>query len=188
MSAGKTATSSYRCPHTACTALGKELCAHYGGEEILGKHALYHDFLAQAQREERSYLSFACVRNPLDLAVTLYAKFKTNHNDQFDDPRKWKRNGGWINDRTLELFRLVHEENLSFAKYLSAVYKLPYDNRYSLSLEQVDVVIRYERLEADFATLLARLGLGLARPLPRFNETAEKAHYLSYYGHAGGAP
>ena len=167
--------------HTACSALGRELCALYGGEKILTKHALYDKFLASANQEERKYLSFACLRNPLDVAVTIYVKFKTNHNSQFDDPRFWKRNGGWINDRTLQLFWLVRDKNLSFPKYLRMAYQFPFDNSFSQSLEQVDVVLRYERLEADFAAVLARLGLEQVRPVPVFNATREKAHYLSYY-------
>ena len=62
--------------HTASSAISRELRVNYGGEPILRKLARYHEFLKAASAEEKNYFVFSGIRNPLDVAVTIYIKVR----------------------------------------------------------------------------------------------------------------
>ena len=168
-------------PHTGSTAISRELRTHYGGEDILRKHFYWEDFLRQAKPEERTYFTFSGIRNPLDEAVSVYLKYKANHNDHFTDPRERAENGGWVTPAHLERFRFVHQEGAGFPAYLRRYYRLPYDNWSSLSHRRMHYVLRFERLQEGFAEVLRRLGIAPVRPLPVVNRTDAKQGFLSYY-------
>lgn len=168
-------------PHTASTAISHELCEKYDGVEILHKHAHYHEFLEVATREERNYFVFAGIRNPLDVAVTLYFKKKTNHQGFFTNPIYWRKHGGHVSRSELEVFHFIQEEEADFPTCFKRFYKLPYDSWGSPSPDDFDFIIHYENLQQDFATVLDRLGIEQVRPLPLINKTEDKGNYLSYY-------
>ena len=71
-------------PHTASTAIRRELLAYYDGSPILHKHATYVDFETTASAMEMEYFAFSGIRNPLDVAVTLYHRSRSSdiHNAQ----------------------------------------------------------------------------------------------------------
>ncbi len=168
-------------PHTASTAISRELVALYDGETILRKHAYYHEFLRVAGEEEKGYFVFSGIRNPLDEAVSIYLKYKNNHRGNYTDPRKLKKQGGHVTEADLERFRFIHERQADFPLYLRRFYRLPYDNWSSLAHHRFDFVIRFERLQEDFAEVLERLGIEQQRPIPLANPTTGKRDFGSYY-------
>jgi hypothetical protein len=169
-------------PHTASTAVGRELCTHYDGKPILRKHARYHEFLRNASADERTYFVFSGIRNPLDEAVSMYLKYKTNHRGNYTNPSKLRRNGGHVTGADLERFHYIRRNNAEFPDYLWHFYRRPYDNWSSLAHHTFNFIIRFERLQDDFARLLQQLGIEQRRPLPTVNPTAEKErHFSAYY-------
>lgn len=168
-------------PHTASSAIAAELCAHYGGRPVLHKHARYHQFLAQASPEERRYFVFSGIRNPLDETVSLYFRYKTDHQRRYSDPANWKRNGGSVSDYTLERYRFVRDHRADFPTYLRHYFRKPYDNWSNLAHRRMGAVIRFERLQEGFAAVLERLGLEPVRPLPVVNRTAERRREFHEY-------
>ena len=164
-------------PHTACTAIQAELREHYDGRTMLDKHATYADFLAVATPAQKRYFVFSGIRNPLDEAVSLYFKYKTDHR------QKYSRG---IRNQTLspvqrEAYGLVAAAEADFARYLRRVYRRPYDNNTLIYHKRMDQIIRFEHLQEDFSLTLARLGLEQVRPLPLINKTEERGTYLDYY-------
>jgi hypothetical protein len=170
-------------PRTASTAISHELREHYGGTSILRKHATYYDFLKVASPAEKNYFVFAGIRNPLDDAVSLYFKYKSDHKQKFtrlvENTRKKQR----LADYAAALkFTFIRSTAADFPAYFKKFYKVPYNTWSDLSHKQFDYVIRFENLQEDFATALALIGIEQARPLPQVNKTGGKARdYISYY-------
>jgi hypothetical protein len=164
-------------PHTACTAIQAELREHYGGRTMLDKHATYAEYLHVATPAQKRYFAFSGIRDPLDEAVSLYFKYKTDHR------KKYSRG---ISSQTISpeqrvAYGLVVEEDADFAHYLRRVYHRPYDNNTLIYHKRMDQVIRFEHLQEDFSRTLERLGLEQVRPLPLVNKTGERGTYLDYY-------
>lgn len=168
--------------HTASTAISKELGENYDGVPILHRHGYYHEFLKVANDKEKEYFVFSCLRNPLDVAVTIYFKFKTNHKGVFTDPKNWKKNGGHLGSLALKRFNFVRNSNVDFPTFFRKFYRLPYDNWSSLAHHRFDFIIRFENLQTDFAKALELIGIEPKGPLPAVNPTGEKrSDFLSYY-------
>lgn len=164
-------------PHTACTAIQAELREHYGGRKVAEKHATWADFMRIATPAQRRYFAFSGIRNPLDEAVSMYFKYKT------DWKSKYSRR---TQDQTLSpaqqaAYELVVAEDADFAHYLRRVYRRAWDNDTLIHHKRMDQVIRFEHLQEDFSRTLARLGLEQVRPLPLVNKTSERGSYLDYY-------
>lgn len=169
-------------PHTGSTAIHAELCEHYGGRPVLTKHARYHEFLAQATAEQRRYFAFSCVRHPMDEAVSLYFRYKTNHAGRYTEPGKLRRNGGTVSDHSVRAYRFIRDHDASFVDFFHYYYRRPYDSWSNLAHARLSFVIRFERLQEDFAAVLERLALPQARPLPQVNRTgARRSEFWSYY-------
>jgi len=169
-------------PYTASTTIHEELCKYYCGEPILWKHAKYHNFLKTATEDEKEYFVFSCIRNPMDLVVSTYLKFKLNHKGKYTDPDKLRKNGGVISERMLKRFYYTQEEGIDFPDYLYRFFKIPYDNWSSLAHHKFDSVIRFERLQKEFAEVLDQIGIQQERQLPVINQTESKViDFLSYY-------
>lgn len=168
-------------PHTASTAISRELRHHYDGQSILRKHAYYHEFLRIASAEERDYFVFSGIRNPLDEVVSMYLKYKSNHRENYTDPRKRKQRGGHVTAKDLRRFRFIHENDADFPTYFMRFYRLSYDNWSSLAHHRFDFIIRFERLQEDFTQLLEKLDIEQQRPLPQANPTAGKADFTTFY-------
>lgn len=169
-------------PRTASTAISRELRTFYEGERILRKHATYYDFLKVATPEEKEYFVFSCIRNPLDHAVSLYFKYKSDHKQQFSTARKLKRRKRLAYLVAAVRFKFVQNRDADFETYFKTFYKIPYNDWSALAHKQFDFVIRYENLQKDFATALELIGIEPVRPLPVVNKTGGKErHFLSYY-------
>lgn len=169
-------------PHTASSAIQKELVEHYDGIRVLHKHATYVEFLRLANAEEKRYFVFSGIRNPLDEAVSLYFKFKNNHSGNYTNPAMFQRNGGFITEADLRAYHFIVDNDAGFGPYLREFYKVPYDNWSALSHADFDYVVRFEHLQEDFAEVLKRIGIPQVRPLPAFNVTeGRSADWLSHY-------
>ncbi len=171
-------------PHTACTAVGRELIENYGGRPILSKHASYRAFRRWAADEADNYFTFASIRNPMDEVVSIYHKFKTDHNGDYSNPANWRQNGGWLSRRGLRQFLFVKERKASFQEYFKRFFVLPYVNTSVLVHGRVNTVLRFESIQNDFADIVQRLGLDLVRPLPLVNPTRKESRSfeLNYEG------
>jgi hypothetical protein len=169
-------------PQTGSTAISHELRLNYDGEPILTKHATYEDFCKIATPEEKKYFVFSCIRNPMDYTVSQYFKYLTDHKHKYTDPDRVRKVRGVVGHLFLARFHFVHEAQPDFAAYFKKYYRTPYNNWSSLSHKDFDYIIRYERLQDDFAQALRRMGLEPKRPLPQINDTAKKkCDYVSYY-------
>ena len=169
-------------PRSGSTAIGKELRLNYDGIKTLRKHSTYHDFLKVATQEERDYLVFSCIRNPLDSAVSAYFKYVTDHRHRFSDPKRIKWNTGLVSKLDNLVYRFLQRTNADFEKYFMTFYRVPYNNWASLSHRQFDAVIHFEHLAEDFEKVIQMLGIDLVRPLPVVNKTNRRDRgYLDYY-------
>ena len=97
-------------PFSASSAITKELNKEYEGKPLLRKHSLYHDFLKVSSSEERKYFVFAVLRNPMEIAVTVYEKMRANAKGNFTNPKLFTENGGHINKKQRERFNFIHEK------------------------------------------------------------------------------
>lgn len=169
-------------PHTATTTISRELCEYYGGTPILHKHATYREYLRTASAEEAGYFCFAGTRNPLDIIVTTYFKLRTNHHNFYTDPAHWREQGGHVSAVRLQRFKYVQAHETDFAHYFAKFHRIPFDSWGSPRPADFDFIVRFEQLQEDFATVLARLGLAQVRPLPVRNKTGERAQdFRAYY-------
>ena len=165
-------------PRTGSSAISRELRANYDGVQILYKHAAYNDFLKSATAQEKTYFTFSCIRSPLDDAVSLYFKYKTDHRKQFSRMKA----GRIITYSSRKRFNFVQNTNADFPTYFMKFYKVPYNHWSSLSHREFDYVIRFENLQAGFAEALKLIGIEQIRPLPSVNTTNGRARdFLSYY-------
>jgi hypothetical protein len=170
-------------PRTGSTAVRRELRELYDGHPILAKHATYDEFRRTATDEEKTYFVFSTIRNPLDDAVSRYFKLRTDHKGQFTKRSRARRHRRLLNRLidTLQ-FRYVNANDADFGSFLRRFYILPYDTWASLSHHRFDYVMRFERLEDDFAEAIRRIGLDLIRPLPVVNSTASRRRsFVEYY-------
>jgi len=169
-------------PHTASAAIHKELCEQYDGHSIIRKHAPYHQFLRGATEAEKEYFVFSCIRNPMDMAVSVYFWRKTNHHNLFTNPEKWREQGGFVTSKMREEYDYIQKTNAAFPQYLRHTYRLPYDNWSRLAHRSFDFLIRFERLRQDFSEALRRIGIEAARPLPERNKTDNRQQdFITYY-------
>ena len=164
---------------TGSTAISSELCTYYDGSKIINKHSRYHEFLKIATQEQKDYFVFSCIRNPMDTVVSGFMKFKTDHHGKYSDPKHWRRNGGTITDKNLELYNKI--KDLSFEEYFQKFHKLPYDNWSNAAHKKFNYLIRFENMQEDFKKVLDMLGLEQVREIPLKNKTAEKKKFIEYY-------
>lgn len=168
-------------PHTACTAVGKELCDSYGGEKILWKHSTYREFERIATADEREFYVFSSIRNPLEVVLTKYHKYLNQRGggEKFDVGRTHRRHGGWVSGPDLRRYQwVVDHPDASFSEFFKRFYRTTYDNWSSLDHHRFDRVIRYESLQSHFEAVLDDLGLDPVRPLPVHFRTPGKSDDL----------
>ena len=171
-------------PRTGTTAIRKELCINYDGREILYKHAPYSQFLKTATEEEKKYKVIATIRNPLDRTLSLYFKYKSNHDNINDKQIKniGKKNivqrflisiaNKILNNRA----KSVADGNLSFSDFIKKYFNTPYCDWHSLYLNKYDYIIRFENINDDFKKALTDLGLEVIRDIPVTNKTKKEAN------------
>lgn len=168
-------------PLTGSYAIRNELCAHYAGEPILEKHSTYPEFVRVASADEIEYFVFGAVRNPLDAMVSSFFKYKTNHKNAFDNAQH-ALDAHQIDYADIKTYEAIQGMTFSQALMQPAAWRRPYSDMIELSSPDLDFVLRYENLGADFETVLRKLGIEPVRPLPVVNKTAGRnADWASYY-------
>lgn len=160
-------------PHTGCSAIEKILREDYEGEPIHRKHTTYHRFLKSASKQEKSYFTFSGIRNPITEVISIYYKYKTNH-EGYDNPRWFIENGGFVTPRMRKRFSFVQNSKNDFEQYFLKYHRFPYDNWSRLNHKKFDFVIRFENLNDDFSEVLDRIGIRETKQLPVYNVTRKK--------------
>jgi hypothetical protein len=168
-------------PFSASSAISKELHLQYEGAPYLRKHSLYHEFEKVSTKNEKDYFVFAVLRNPMEIAVTVYEKMRANAKGNFTNPKLFKENGGHITKHQRQRFNFIQDKNASFQEYFTKFFKKPYDNFSSLTLDSCDFIIRYENIASDYLLALEKAGIESLKPLPVANKTAGKKNDLSLY-------
>lgn len=170
-------------PQTGCSAVAQELIAHYDGRRILYKHAQYHEFLKIATPAQKAYFSFSSIRHPMDVVVSKYFKYKSDHENYKEKKVSHGKVRRWIMPRYEERRqRFIETANADFEAFFLNFYKWPYSAWSVVNHHQMDFLMRFEDLSADFEQVLQRLNLDPVRPLPVYNQTNLKhKHFSDYY-------
>jgi hypothetical protein len=187
-------------PHTGCTAIGEVLRDRFGAtfvppDDILGPDGTIrvprkHTRLAQLLKsgvvtpEQRASLVVAAgVRNPFDEEVSHFKQREREYRARRDDAETRARQVGGKPP--------ARKDDISFETWLRRRYvarpwhgllgrkpKRPAD-----FTEGADVLIRFERLQADVDALMRRLGVAEAVEIPVVNPTGtrQKRPYQEFY-------
>jgi Sulfotransferase family len=189
-------------PRTACTAIGELLCQSYGGEfipshDILDSRGLIlvdkkHSTLSGLIKhklltgeEANSLLKVAAVRNPFDSLVSLYFKQRSKYQPLLGDPASWvNRLPGYA--RNMRYAR-AHSFNrwvlrVSYKKLIKRLLGF-HPSMFAEHTRGVDIVMRYENIEADLDTVFRKAGMGSGAKIPAVNRTSERPNsdYKSLY-------
>lgn len=169
-------------PFTGTVSISRALVGQSNGIRILYKHATYNEFRKIASPEEKKYFVFSCIRNPLDVAVSHYSKYKTGLHGKFDRMKESNLITRLANDYRLRRYDYVSETNADFVNYFLRYYRLPYDNWSAVSHGYCDFIIRFENLHNDFLEAITRIGIQKEVHLPLVNRTlGREKSYVSYY-------
>lgn len=124
------------------------------------------------------YFVFAFVRNPWDRLVSCYRDKVGGEPGEFTH----------LNTSGIEYFFEMFE-GMPFDDFVSAVAKIPdiaanehYRSQHTFLTDRVDFIGRFERLDADFSHVLARLGI--EGRLGHRQVSARKMDYRSFYTRA----
>jgi len=109
--------------------------------------------------EWNSYLTFSVVRNPWDRIISAFCYSKRYSPHII---------------RNSSLLRYIGRDRYIFSHATDKM--LLVDKKIG-----VDVVLRFERLQADFDMLCARLGLDASSQLPHVNNGYRREHYSKHY-------
>ena len=169
-------------PFSASSAISKELHLKYEGKSILRKHSLYYEFEKVANKSEMNYFTFSVLRNPMDIAITVYEKMRANSKGNFTNPEFFSENGGHITIKHRKMFNFIHKNKATFQQYFIRFFNTPYDSLASITIDNCNYVIRYEKIQTDYINALKKAGIPNPRPLPVANKTVGKRkEVLEYY-------
>ena len=168
-------------PRTASTAIAKELCKNYNGEQFISEHATFDQFKKKATDVEKKYFIFTCIRNPMDKTISLYYKFKSGQKRPLSFKKHFFKNPKYFFNNLYFARRYydIKKNNLNFDDYFLKYYKIPYDDTTSISEKEVDYTIRFEKLQEDFSLVLKKLDIAQIRPIPEYNVTNLKKNQKS---------
>lgn len=176
-----------RNPRTGSTALARLLREKYGGEGVpviekfggpwYHRHASLKQVLASgviAPDAVGDYLKFSTVRNPFDSIASYYQK-RVDAGRSGEDIEPLKK----TNPRIYE--EIVFARDHGFDEFVERY--ITRDNRPHLRMggEGLDHVLRFERLNEDFAEMMHRHGRPVLGSIPQYNATVGKRHYTDYY-------
>jgi hypothetical protein len=157
-------------PQTASTALAAELIDHYGGRRILRKHTDYGEFLRTATPEERQYRVLATIRNPLDIVVSKFVKARDDHERAHGKDKLPGTPWGFRFRPEARERAFMAKHGPDFDRFVRRFYPRVYNSRACL-LPRGAHVLRYERLNEDFAAWLKSIGVQSVGPIARKNIT-----------------
>lgn len=144
------------------------------------KHASFPEFRHLLGTGAVDYFVFATVRNPLDKAVSHYLKIKGDYRGYYSNPAAAEELR--VDYADLRKHENLRETDGSFGDYLKQYQRRAFTESIELSRGRIDFVIRYERLQDDFAAMLERIGLARVRPLPVIKRTpGKRREWQSYY-------
>jgi hypothetical protein len=189
-------------PRTACTAIGKLLCERFGGEfipsdDILDsrglilvdkKHSTLSDLIKHnilTTEEARYLLKVAAVRNPFDSLVSLYFKQRSKYQPLLGDPASWvNRLPGYAKNMS---YARTHSFNgwvlrVCYRKLIKRLLGFS-PSMFADHTRGVDMVMRYENIEADLTEVFRKAGMGSKADIPMVNRTDERvdSDYRSFY-------
>jgi len=189
-------------PRTACTAIGELLCERFGGEfipadDILDsrgltlvdkKHSTLSDLIKHrmlTREEAKSLLKVAAVRNPFDSLVSLYFKQRSKYQPLLGDSASWvNRFPGYAKNMR---YARAHSFNrwvlrMSYRKLIKRLLGFR-PSMFADHTRGVDVVMRYESIEADLSEVFRRAGMAANADIPQVNRTNERTNrdYRSCY-------
>ena len=190
-------------PRTGCTAIEALLLDRFGGErlpatDILGpdgfirmgrKHCTVRQLLVQGLIPE-NYSSLmtavTAVRNPFDSLVSLYVKKSETYHERFlKDPNSWVHKvRGYVED--MEFCRTHSFEEWLTKRYAVSTWEkvLGRGRRslYGRYTEGTAIVMRFERLQEDFESVMRGLGIHENVTIPKINITGQRSRrYQDYY-------
>ena len=189
-------------PRTACTAIGELLCERFGGEfipsdDILDsrglilvdkKHSTLSDLIKHkilTTEEAKFLLKVAAVRNPFDSLVSLYFKQRSKYQPLLGDPASWvNRLPGYAKNMR---YARTHSFNgwvlrVCYRKLIKRLLGFS-PSMFADHTRGMDVVIRYESIEADLSEVFRKTGMGSKADIPMVNRTDERvdSDYRSFY-------
>ena len=189
-------------PRTACTAIGELLCERFGGEfipsdDILDsrglilvdkKHSTLSDLIKHkilTTEEAKSLLKVAAVRNPFDSLVSLYFKQRSKYQPLLGDPASWvNRLPGYARNMS---YARTHSFNgwvlrVCYRKLIKRLLGFS-PSMFADHTRGVDMVMRYENIEADLTEVFRKAGMGSKADIPVVNRTDERgdSDYRSFY-------
>ena len=143
---------------------------------------MYYEFKNLATQDELNYFVFAVLRNPMEIAITVYEKMKANAKGNFTNPELFSENGGYITKKQRNKFNFIKDNNSTFQEYFIKFHQKPYDNLSSLTIKNCDFVIKHETIAKDYKLALIKAGVSNPKPLPVANKTVGKKNdLLEYY-------
>lgn len=157
-------------PQTASSALATELVECYEGRRILLKHSDYSEFLRHATSEMKTYRVLATVRNPLDIVVSKFVKARDDHKNLYAEGGAQNAPWGFRFRPEARERAFISQHGPDFERFVRHFYSRVYNNRACL-LPPSATVLRYEKLDNDFAAWLREMGISVVRPIPRKNQT-----------------
>lgn len=172
-------------PHTGTRAINRELIENYAGERILSHHSNLYDFRRRASAAELSYFVFSALRNPLDLTVSQFFKYKKrNDSESLPGRRKKARRIHELvfDQRRKRQIELLSNPDVTFSKYFREFYKMPYDNWASVCHQHCQYIVRFESIQEDFSAVMEMLNIPQVRPLPKKGKTVgRRGHFSEFY-------
>jgi hypothetical protein len=189
-------------PRTGCTAIEALLLERFGGESLPAANILDADGLMRVSRKHSTirqllaeglippnyreqFTTVTAVRNPYDSLVSLYVKKREKYQERLKDPTSWiYQVRGYVED--MEFCR-TH----TFEEWLTKHYAVgPLDrllgkarrSLYGRYTDGVATVMRFERLQHDFESVMRGLGIDGDVTIPNINATPQRrASYQDYY-------
>ena len=187
-------------PHTGCTAIGEVLRTRFdarfvppddilrpdGTIEIPRKHTRLSQLLESGlvtAEQRRGLVVAAGVRNPFDEQASHYTHRDRTYRARRDDPEMRRRLAGdkppaVVDDIDFETWLRRRYVGRPWSRFIGRTPKRPPD-----WADGADVLIRFERLQADVDTLFSRLGVSEQVVIPVINPTGvrKKRPYQEFY-------
>jgi hypothetical protein len=152
------------------------------------KHCSIRQLLAEGligDDYQQRFTTVTTIRNPFDSLVSLYVKKRGSYHERLKDPSDWVHKvRGFIED--MEFCRTHTFEEWIRRRYpVGPVERLLGKGRRSLYgryTAGVTLVMRFERLQQDFETIMRGLGVSADVTIPSVNATPDRrARYQDYY-------